>query len=263
MDNLFVILFFISTVCLIIGIIKPKFVVFWTKNKTKKQAIIVYCIGMLIFFILIGLTTNAGSTPEVTVDTTMVTTEQSSSVPKETSSVNSSVESPASSVSIKEMTYFDKISIGMTKQEVDAVIGLAPKAIADDEFTIPNSFSYFDNKEKYGVEVVYSEDMKLTDKTVKFDADQSILSVYCTKPITKEQVLSIAKNTPLAKVIEVFGSEGVETTTSTTQNIREWVNTDGSNITAYYSSDTDIYNMVLINKDQTTDSDVSAIYEQK
>lgn len=63
MDNLFVILFLISTLALIIGLIKPNIVLSWTPvvKRNRKYVAIYFGIATVVFFILIGLTTPSAS----------------------------------------------------------------------------------------------------------------------------------------------------------------------------------------------------------
>lgn len=56
MDDFFMVLLLLSIVCLIIGIKNPNKMVFWSKNKTKKQAILGYSLMLIIFFFLFGAT---------------------------------------------------------------------------------------------------------------------------------------------------------------------------------------------------------------
>ena len=57
MLNLIICLFFICIICVIIGLIKPKFVICWgdDKFKTRKKVLKYYGIGSIIIFILIGI----------------------------------------------------------------------------------------------------------------------------------------------------------------------------------------------------------------
>jgi hypothetical protein len=62
MDNLFLILFLISLVSLIVGLIKPSLLSRFLKEKsTRKNSAIIFGVATLIFFILFGITTE--STP--------------------------------------------------------------------------------------------------------------------------------------------------------------------------------------------------------
>ena len=57
MDNLFLILFFLSIAGLIIGVIKPQVVVRWGANKSRKRAVLIFGIATLAFFMLFAVTT--------------------------------------------------------------------------------------------------------------------------------------------------------------------------------------------------------------
>lgn len=56
MEDLFMILFLLSFVGLIIGMIKPKIVIKWGKKKNRLQVLKYYGIGIIIFFVLFGMT---------------------------------------------------------------------------------------------------------------------------------------------------------------------------------------------------------------
>jgi len=58
MDNLFLLLFLLSFIVLIIGIIKPKIVIRWGKpeKRNRKSVLKVYGVGLILFFVLFGMT---------------------------------------------------------------------------------------------------------------------------------------------------------------------------------------------------------------
>jgi len=55
MSNLFLVLFLISFVLLIVGLIKPAIVIKWGKNRTRKRVALIFGIAFLAFFILFGI----------------------------------------------------------------------------------------------------------------------------------------------------------------------------------------------------------------
>lgn len=55
MENLFFILFFLSFLVLLIGLISPKAVIRWGENKTRKKVLLYYGLATIIFFILTGI----------------------------------------------------------------------------------------------------------------------------------------------------------------------------------------------------------------
>ncbi|MGG7146541.1 hypothetical protein ACQPVA_07045 [Clostridium butyricum] len=56
MNSLMLILFLVCFICLIVGLIKPTLVIKWGNKRNRKQVILTYCLGMLIFFVLFGIT---------------------------------------------------------------------------------------------------------------------------------------------------------------------------------------------------------------
>ena len=65
MDNLFLILFLISLVGLIVGLIKPSSLSrFLKENATRKNSAIIFGIATLIFFVLFGITTESSPTKD-------------------------------------------------------------------------------------------------------------------------------------------------------------------------------------------------------
>lgn len=67
MDNLFLLLFLVSIVALIIGLIKPALVVRWGsgENKNRKSVLKVYGLAIIVFFILFSITTPSGNNEEI------------------------------------------------------------------------------------------------------------------------------------------------------------------------------------------------------
>lgn len=59
MEGLFVLLFLISLVALLIGLINPKIVVKWGNKRTRAKVFLYYGLSMVIFFILFGITHEA------------------------------------------------------------------------------------------------------------------------------------------------------------------------------------------------------------
>ena len=74
MDNFFLILFLLSFVGLIVGLISPRTVIRWGNKTTRGRVFLTYGLGMLVFFILFGVTApqvkkekeKPGVTPSVT-----------------------------------------------------------------------------------------------------------------------------------------------------------------------------------------------------
>lgn len=56
MYNLFALLFLLSPVALIAGLINPNWVLLWSKTKTRGRAAMTYGASTVVFFVLFGLT---------------------------------------------------------------------------------------------------------------------------------------------------------------------------------------------------------------
>ncbi|MBA7490112.1 hypothetical protein ES702_00646 [subsurface metagenome] len=56
MENLFVVLFLLSFVGLIVGLVRPKLVIRWGSTRTRGRVILTYGLAMVIFLILLGAT---------------------------------------------------------------------------------------------------------------------------------------------------------------------------------------------------------------
>lgn len=67
MDNLFLLLFLVSIVALVVGLIKPELVVRWgnPEKKNRKSVLKVYGLAIIAFFILFSITTPSSNNEEV------------------------------------------------------------------------------------------------------------------------------------------------------------------------------------------------------
>lgn len=67
MDNLFLLLFLVSIVALIVGLIKPELVIRWgnQEKKNRKSVLKVYGLAIIAFFILFSITTPSSNNEEV------------------------------------------------------------------------------------------------------------------------------------------------------------------------------------------------------
>jgi len=62
MDNLFLLLFFASLICLLIGLIKPTVFSRFSKNEmTRTKISLIFILSAIVFFIAFGLTTDSKS----------------------------------------------------------------------------------------------------------------------------------------------------------------------------------------------------------
>jgi len=167
----------------------------------------------------------------------------------------------AATPKVVQMTFYEKVKLGMTKATVDKALNVKPTKITED-FTRPNTYKYYNKKGDYGVQITYSKAMKVECKNLVFGGDRTRLSVYCENYVSKDLAMQTYKGMSLEEVIQLFGSTGVETGNEANEQLmREWYNEDGSNVTAYYNSTEGIYNISYCNVDGSQDSDVATIFE--
>jgi len=80
MDNLFLILFLISIICLIIGLIKPQKVIRWgdTSKKTRKNVLKYFGISLVVSFVLFGITApeTQNATTQAQIETSQIVDNQ-------------------------------------------------------------------------------------------------------------------------------------------------------------------------------------------
>jgi hypothetical protein len=142
--------------------------------------------------------------------------------------------------------FYKLIDIGMTKDKVDKAIGVKPKA-ATGSNDPANSYYYQDDSGN-GVYVQYSDDLKLTSKTVQYDNAADALPPYTSKPVTQEQCDKITDGMAHADVVKLLGSDGAEC--SKTQSVVFGKTTVGT-IYRWGNSDGSFLQVVFISKDTT------------
>ena len=143
-----------------------------------------------------------------------------------------------SSASLTKPPLFDmynKVSLGMTKDEVDEALGSAGEPDTS-SMAIENTFTYMDADDLYGVYVAYNENNQVFSKTVMYD-DPSVLAAFTAKPVTEDQEEQITSGMKYEDVVALLGGEGVEcsqgglfTDFSNPTKIMRWGNADGSTI---------------------------------
>ena len=154
--------------------------------------------------------------------------------------------SASTSVSTKEETktkkfeMYNKVSIGMTKAQVDVAVGVTPTESTDK--TVANHYVYKGSKDVFGVSVLYNEQNKAYSKTVIYISHADIASLTA-KPVTAEQEKKITEGMTYQEVKEILGGEGVECSITASDKtlinqgvIRRWANSDGSSAQVVFSS---------------------------
>lgn len=163
-----------------------------------------------------------------------------------------------SSASLTKPPLFDmynKVSLGMTKDEVDAALGSAGEPDTS-SMAIENTFTYMDADDLYGVYVAYNENNQAYSKTVMY-GDQSVLAAFTAKPVTESQEEQIKTGMKYEEVVSILGGEGIEcsrggsfTDFNNSTRIMRWGNTDGSVVQVVIGSDGTAGN-VLFQEDYT------------
>lgn len=107
MNNLMLLLFLLCLVCLIIGVIKPTFVIRWgeLKKRNRKSVFKYYGIGLIITFILFGVSIPKSGTSENKPKT--IQKGNSSKIEKNTSSQTATVRHTKND-SLADVAYYDK-----------------------------------------------------------------------------------------------------------------------------------------------------------
>src|SRR5665648_713617 len=76
MDDLFLLLMFVSFFCLIAGLIKPSLV----KLKSRKKSLGVFGSLVIIFFVLFGITSDSTPTPDPVLETKTIQEEKDNTI---------------------------------------------------------------------------------------------------------------------------------------------------------------------------------------
>lgn len=145
---------------------------------------------------------------------------------------------------------YKKITIGMTKDQVNAALGTTPVAETNSQ-AVPGTFNYKDKEGNYGVTVIFNDKNLLYSKTVIYGSAK-ILAPMTPKPVTQEQGKSIKKDMTSSEVISILGGDGVECSATAMLNditkvgvIKRWGNSDGSFIQVVFTPDGKVGNSMF------------------
>lgn len=139
----------------------------------------------------------------------------------------------------KVFEFYDKVQMDQPQAEVDAALGVVPKA----DTQLKNAYTYTNEETGFGVSVLFSENGVVTSKTL-FYPNAEDLAFLTPKAATQEQADKIADGSTYDAVKTLLGEDGIET--SATQipfdnnkvsTIRIWVNKDGSMLQAVFGTD--------------------------
>lgn len=186
-------------------------------SKKAKFAMVICLAGSLL---LTGCTSNTNTTTTDKVTSTSISTKAEAETNK--------------------FEMYNKVSIGMTKAQVDAALGVSPKESTDK--TVANHYIYQGSKDVFGVSVLYNEQNKAYSKTVIYNTNADIAS-FTSKPVTAEQEGKITEGMTYQEVKEILGGEGVECSITASDKtlsiqgvIRRWANNDGSSAQVVFTS---------------------------
>ena len=142
----------------------------------------------------------------------------------------------------KVFEMYNKVKLGMTKDQVDAVMTVKPTAETT-QYAYKNTFNYEDMDSGYGVTVLYNDKNQAFSRTAIYGS-HAVLAPFCAKPVTEEQADKIKKDMAYQDVIKVLGGEGIECSNTGNEKdcvsigvIRRWANSDGSCMQIVFSKD--------------------------
>jgi hypothetical protein len=186
-------------------------------SKKAKCVMVIFLAGSLLF------TGCASSTKSTTTDKS------------DSTSVSSKAETKTN-----KFEMYNKVSIGMTKAQVDTAVKVTPTESTDK--TVVNHYIYKGNKDVFGVSVLYNEQNKAYSKTVNYKSNSDI-AFLTAKPVTAEQEKKITEGMTYQEVKRILGGDGVECSITASDKtlsiqgvIRRWANSDGSFAQVVFSS---------------------------
>ena len=142
----------------------------------------------------------------------------------------------------KVFEMYNKVKLGMTKDEVDAVMTVKPTAETN-QYAVKNTFNYEDMNTGYGVSILYNDKNQAFSKTAIYGS-HAVIAPFCAKPVTEAQADKITKDMAYQDVIKVLGGEGIECSNTGNEKdcvsigvIRRWANSNGSCIQIVFSKD--------------------------
>ena len=153
------------------------------------------------------------------------------------------------------MAAYNKVSLGMTKEQVDKALGLAPKEETS-ELALKNTFNYTDSNTGYGVSVVYNSSNIVYSKTAVYNTHKDIAPL-CKKSVNESQKEKISKGMSYDEVVNILGGDGVEASVTASEKspteiigvIRRWANSDGSGFQIVFSKDNKVENVLYFDHD--------------
>lgn len=178
---------------------------------------------------------------------------------KDSSSSRTSEPSSASSnAGVKKsdvLAAYQKVNLGMTKEQIDTALGLEAKKETS-EYAIKNTYNYVDPNTDFGVSVVYNDKNIAFSKTAMYDSHKDIAPL-CKSSVKEDQKSMLSNGMNYKEVIKVLGGEGVEVNATATGSsptaligiIRRWANSDGSGFQISFSNEDKVSDVSYFNHD--------------
>lgn len=136
----------------------------------------------------------------------------SSSSSSSSNDSNSSSNSKSTSSKTSPFELYNKVTLGMTKEQVDSTLGITAKS--DNSGGVPNAYDYMNND--YGVYVTYNNQNQACSKTV-VGIDYSTLGEYTSKTVTEAECDKIKSGMTKDDVTKILGCDGIECSRTATQ----------------------------------------------
>lgn len=132
--------------------------------------------------------------------------------------------------------FYNKVTLGQAKADVEAVLGVAPETDANGESV------FYDPGNGYGVSVVYGADNLVTTKTLLLASGAVDFLALNNAAVNESQVASIKEGMTYNEVKAILGVEGMEFIRMKNPiDINKpllgmaWVNSDGSSIVVNFT----------------------------
>lgn len=145
---------------------------------------------------------------------------------------------------------YKKINLGMTRDQVDAALGVAPTAPTGSG-AVKGAFNYMNKDGENGVYVLFNDQNILYSKTVIYGSPK-VLAPMTRKTVGQEQEKSIKKGMTDSEVSKILGGEGVECSATALPNninnvgvIKRWGNKDGSLVQVVFNSEGKVGNSIF------------------
>ena len=181
MSNFIIILFFLCLICLMIGFIRPELVIRWGEKRDRKRVLIYYGIGLILIFVLFGVTLPKDSNTSTSTKDTMINNEKIKQANKKKEEEEKLIIKNLQE-KYKPILESGKDYSNMTNEEGDIAVEMISKwYMLDDNFKM----TYQNNKDNIEKSIQSYNDKKLAEAKEKRKAEEAV--AYDTG-ITYEQL---------------------------------------------------------------------------